>query len=355
MKILAMASSFVLLLVFGVLFWAMTHGNPMAGEPTALLSISKSQALDFSENRLLSKGQTSQRKGQVEVVLDVSRHAGAGQRGKGLQNSEGLLEKSKYGFLPRRAADGRVPSLIYARPRIGRRDTLPRIALLITGLGLNQHLSQDAIRKLPAKVTLAFSAYGRRLPQLARQAQRFDHEYMLQIPMEPFDPRYSDSGPKSLLVSNSPSRNRELLHWSLGRLTGYFGVVNSKGGRFLTSQKAVGKLFEELQARGLVFLHEDETARPLTEKQAQVAGLGYARISLSIDHKPSPEGINKALKRLEELAIHSGFAIGVLHMHPVAIDRVSVWAKALKHRRIRLVPVSTAYPAGIGKQARNGT
>ena len=359
MKALGAATSFVILLVAGVLVWAMLNDAPLAGEPTSFLQIKQTKNQQLSRNIDPATGQQARSGGMVEVMLDVSPKGQSGllrtAKAKGGQGS-GLLEDSKFGQLPKRANDGRSPAAVYAKPQVGRPDTLPRIAILITGLGLNQRLSQLAIRKLPAKVSLGFSAYGRRLPKLASQAQRFGHEYMLQVPMEPFDFRQTDTGSKTVLANNSAEQNRPNFHWSLGRLTGYFGITNYKGGRYLAKTEAVTGLFKELQARGLVFFHDDASGRPAIAKLAAQAGVGYSRTTLSVDRKPTREGIGKALQKLEASARRLGFAVGVAHMHPVSINMISAWAKALSSKGVRLVPLSQAYRLRKSKtrRARNG-
>ncbi len=314
MKALRAATSLLILLVAGVVAWAMANGSPLAGEPTASLLIKQDKNREFGKNIVQPQGPKRLSGGLTEVVLNVSakdqqralamgeNHGegglGHGKQSKGKQGS-GLLEKSKFGLLPKRAADGTSPAATYAKKQIGRRDTLPRIAILITGLGLNQRLSQEAIRKMPAKVSLAFSAYGRRLPQLTSQAKRFGHEYMLQVPMEPLDFRQTDTGSKTLLANQSAEKNRPLLHWSLGRLTGYFGIANYKGGRYLAKAEATAGLFKELQSRGLVFFHDDASGHPIIAKIAAQTGLGYSRATLLIDRKPTRKGSPRPLINLK--------------------------------------------------------
>ncbi len=357
MKALGAATSIVFLLVVGGLVWALLNGSPQAGEPTALLQIKPGGKQLSGTNMVLAQGGKALSGGRIEVMLEVSPKAGSNRSlsaKSSAAQADGLLEDSKYGPLPKRAADGRSPAMAYAKRQVGRRDTLPRIAILMTGLGLHQRLSQEAIRKLPAKVSLGFSAYGRRLPKLASQARRFGHEYILQIPMEPYDVGQTDTGSKTLLATQSAKENRPNFHWALGRLTGYFGIANYKGGRFLSNMKAVRGVFKELRARGLVFFHDDVTGRAAIAKLAVQTRVGYARTTLSVDQKPTREGISKALKKLEASAKRLGFAVGVVHMHPVSIKMISAWSKKLAGKGIRLVPLSQAYRLRQGKQARNG-
>jgi len=166
---------------------------------------------------------------------------------------------------------------------------------------------------------------------------------MLQVPMEPLDYPDSDTGPKTLLVAHSEQENQPKLHWSLGRFTGYFGVVNNKGGRFLANGSAAASFFGELRRRGLVFFRDSAGGNPALAGLARKVGVGYSQASLEIDRKPSAEEIKLALQKLEAMARRSGFAVGVARMHPVSINLISQWAKKLKSRGFHLVPVSAAY------------
>ncbi len=346
MKALGGTAMLVLALFLGVFVWALGNGTPLSGEPTALMQINKGA----TPLKLARSGANSRpiapefSGGQVQVVLDVT--LGTSQRRpkpRDQKSSDGLLEQSKFGPLPKRSLDGRSPARAYARTVLVPRDTLPRIAILVTGLGLNQRLSERAVQKLPPQISLAFSAYGRRLPRLIGQAQNRGHELMLQVPMEPLDYPESDTGPQTLLVAHSAKENRPRLHWSLGRFTGYFGVVNNKGGRFLANSKAADGLFQELQRRGLVFFRENAGGNNGLSRLAARVGLGYSQANLHLDRKPSEPAIKLALQKLEATARRSGFAIGVAHMHPVSINVISEWAKRLESRGFHLVPVSTAY------------
>ncbi len=70
----------------------------------------------------------------------------------------GLVEQSPPGPLPRIAADGRLAGQVYARPFPPA--TAPRIAVIMTGLGLGREATQGAIQYLPASVSLAFDPYA---------------------------------------------------------------------------------------------------------------------------------------------------------------------------------------------------
>ena len=75
----------------------------------------------------------------------------------------------------------------YARP-FDAKDPRPRIAIVITKLGLLHGATAAAIDKLPADVTLSFSPYALDLPEWMAHARTLGHEIMLDLPMD-FEPR----------------------------------------------------------------------------------------------------------------------------------------------------------------------
>jgi len=73
------------------------------------------------------------------------------------------FEQTRYGPVPR--IDGARPAEIYTRPAVSV-PGLPRIALLVGGMGLSPRATEAAIAGLPGAVTLGFAPYG---ADLARQ------------------------------------------------------------------------------------------------------------------------------------------------------------------------------------------
>ena len=141
-----------------------------------------------------------------------------------------LIEPSDTGPLPIRAADGRRPFDVYARPWSGARGA--RVAIVIGGLGVSQTGTQRALAKLPPEVTLGFAAQGNSLDRWMQAARRGGHEIVMQVPLEPFDYPNVNPGRSTLTVDADADENIKNLHWSLSRITNYTGIMNYMGARF---------------------------------------------------------------------------------------------------------------------------
>lgn len=255
-----------------------------------------------------------------------------------------LIERGRHGALPRVGEDGARPLDVYARPSL---DALPggvapagRIALLVTGLGIGQAATADAIARLPPAVTLALTPYGTDLERTAGRAREAGHEIMLQAPMEPFDYPDDDPGPQTLLTGARGAENGDRLVWMLSRFPGFVGLVNHMGGRFLSDEAALAPVLREVAGRGLGFVDDGSSPRSLAAGLAARAKLPVARADVALDAVPRAEAIDRELARLEETARRKGTVLAVAGAQPLTVERLARWSRDLESRGILLVPVS---------------
>src|SRR4029077_15730556 len=115
----------------------------------------------------------------------------------------------------------------------------PRVALIIGGLGLNAKATREAIASLPPEVTLSFVPYADGLQGWIDMARAAGHEVLLEAPMEPKDYPDNDPGPYTLMADGQQADTTRRLEWLLSRATGYFGVTNYLGSRFVQSPAAM--------------------------------------------------------------------------------------------------------------------
>ncbi len=249
-----------------------------------------------------------------------------------------LIEKGKSGPLPVRAADGRRPVDVYARPWSGTRGA--RVAIVIGGLGLSQTGTQEAIEKLQPEVTLAFAPQGNSIGRWMQAARREGHEIVMQAPLEPFDYPNVNPGRNTLTVSATAEENLENLRWTLSRTTNYTGVMNYMGARFVADPAAMAPVMAELGKRGLLYLDDGSTARSVAPELALKNGVPFAAGDGIIDAERERGAILKKLDQLEATARAKGFAVGSGSAFDVTVDAVKTWVDEAKKRGIEIVPVS---------------
>lgn len=249
-----------------------------------------------------------------------------------------LIERTAAGPLPVIADDGRRPFDVYARKWSGARGA--RVAIVIGGLGMSQTGTQEAIRKLPPEVTLAFAPQGNSIGRWMTAARREGHEIVMQVPLEPFDYPNVNPGRNTLTVSAEPGRNLEDLRWALARTTNYTGVMNYMGARFTSDAGATEPVMAELGKRGLLYLDDGTSARSVAPELALKNGVPHATGDAVIDEVRERGAILRKLDQLEATARAKGSAIGTGSAFDVTVDAVRSWVAEARKRGIEIVPVS---------------
>ncbi|OYU69003.1 MAG: hypothetical protein CFE28_02740 [Alphaproteobacteria bacterium PA2] len=243
----------------------------------------------------------------------------------------GLTSEGPGGLLPIIGGDGRTPAQAYARPFTS--NGRPKIALMIGGLGLNATSTRQAIEQLPPEITLSFVPYAEGLQGWIDLARANGHEVLLETPMEPMDYPANDPGPYTLMANAQNADTVRKLEWLMSRATGYFGVTNYLGSRFVGSDAGMAAFTGALRGRGLAFVDDGSAAK-------RGGGVPRASAERIIDDQLSGAAIDQQLLALEAGALQKGQALGSAFAYPITLSQVSAWAKSVESRGYQLAPAS---------------
>jgi polysaccharide deacetylase 2 family uncharacterized protein YibQ len=253
-----------------------------------------------------------------------------------------LIEQSAYGPLPRVSPDGRKPREAYARRAPPVAAGTPRIALVISGMGLSQTGTQNAITALPKDVTLAFAPYGSSLQRWVDKARADGHEVLLQVPLEPDNYPEQDPGEHTLLVSTDHRAIEQDLQWVLGRVTSYAGVMNYMGARFTSDDHAMMPFLGEVGERGLYYLDDGSSPQSHSDVVGEALQVPVVKADRILDQGRSAGEIGRELDALEAIARTRGIAVGVASAFPTSVETIAKWAREAPARGIVIVPASAA-------------
>ena len=334
--------SFALILAIVAAFWVAVVDDPNGGRPVAVATIE--DAVPTETGSLAS--------GSVEAPLapeappaaeqpDNIQLAGMPQLPPEIGGDPSLLEFSSFGPIPRVSPDGRSPREAYARRSPPVADGVARVVIVVGGLGLSQTGTQTAIETLPEDITLAFAPYGSSLQRWVGKARDDGHEVLLQVPLEPLNYPQENPGEHTLLVSGG-ANNRQDLHWALGRMTAYAGVMNHMGGRFMADERALVPFLGEIGERGLFYLDDGSTEQSLAATIGQALNTPVLTADRILDRQRSPGAVEKELAALEAIARVRGVAIGVASAFPASVEAIARWAADATARGIIIVPASAA-------------
>jgi polysaccharide deacetylase 2 family uncharacterized protein YibQ len=241
--------------------------------------------------------------------------------------------------LPSAREAAQPPWLRYSRS-FDANDRRPRVALIISELGLSSAATTASIQQTPPDVTLAFSPYADNLEHWIGLARAAGHEVLVNLPMEPINFPANDPGPRALLTSLSAQQNLERLDWVLGRISGYVGVTNHMGSRFTTMPDVLKPVLTVINERGLMFVDSRASARSVAAKLASDIGLPRAINDRQIDQEASRSAIDNRLAEIERIARESGSAVAMGQPYPVTLERALAWLQTLETKGLVLAPIT---------------
>jgi polysaccharide deacetylase 2 family uncharacterized protein YibQ len=250
-----------------------------------------------------------------------------------------LIEKSDLGPLPVIGKDGRAPWRVYSRP-FSRLDTRPKVAIVVTTLGISENATKSAVEMLPGSFTFSFAPFATNLAAWIDRSRAAGHEVLIDLPMEPLDFPQSDPGPHTLLTSVPIDQNLRQLGWVLSRATGYIGVSTYMGSNLTSKPRVLSPILAEIKSRGLMLVDTREAPVDVAKNIAKEIDLAIASSNMRIDDELSVKHIDGQLARLEARARKDGAAMGVARPYPITLTRLKEWSDTLSKRGIALAPVS---------------
>ena len=326
-------------------FWVAVVDDPNGGRPAGVATIEEAVPVETGSVPAVPPEQVAAIPPDAippePQPSDTIQVAGLPQLPPEIGGDPSLLEYSNYGPIPRVSPDGRRPREIYARRSPPVAPGVPRIVIVVGGLGLSQTGTQAAIDTLPEDVTLAFAPYGGSLQRWVSKARDKGHEVLLQVPLEPMNYPEENPGEHTLLVSGGAG-NRQDLHWALGRMTAYAGVMNHMGARFVADERALVPFLGEIGERGLFYLDDGSSQQSLAARVGEGLAVPVLTASRILDHGRSPDAVARELDALEAEARVRGVAIGVASAFPTSVETIAAWIANATTRGVLIVPASAA-------------
>ena len=242
-----------------------------------------------------------------------------------------LVERTPLGPLPKVGRKGRVPWKVYARPvpRAVLRSSRPKVAVLVVDLGLRAGITDEAIRKLPPEVSLAFAPKGGKVRRLGLLARRHGHEFFLQVPMEPWGYPRVNPGPDTLLSGAGAAQNRQRLHRVMARAVGYVGLVSYAGQKFLQAGEALPPVLHELKRRGLMMVDDGTAVRSLLPELGLVVQLPVLRADVRLPPGLKEPEVRAMLLSARDLAAERGQALVVISASETNLNLLRDWLAGL--------------------------
>jgi uncharacterized protein len=235
-----------------------------------------------------------------------------------------------------RQAAGTAAWMRFARP-FEPGDIRPRIALVVTDLGLAPGITDQAIHYLPGAITLAFNPFADNLAKWVDQARRAGHEVLINLPLEAGG-QAASAMPAAASHPGAEAAGR--LEWALNRTSGYVGVASFLGAGATGDDQVLRPILAVLRERGFIYVGRQGGQRAPSGRLAQELGVPHAGIDKQIDADPSREAIEQRLAELERLARDTGTAVAMVRAHAASFERLAIWHTSLETKGIALAPIT---------------
>ena len=245
------------------------------------------------------------------------------------------------------------PKMANAQPEVATPTpaaTAPKIAIFVSGMGLNESATRTAIEVMPSPVTLAFVPYANTVAASVGAAKERGHEVLLQLPMQAA--QGASPGPHALKASASTTETADDLAWLMGRMDGYDGVTNLLGASVSADTKAMTTVLKAVASRHVFYLDDGTSKRSVAVSVASSLEVPAVQADLVLDATSEPAVVRANLDHLVAIARRKGSAIGMASGLPEHLAEIAQFASGLRAQGITLVPVGTLVPGTSATTAR---
>ena len=219
--------------------------------------------------------------------------------GNALLADPALIENTAQGPLPRIADDGRKPMTVYAAAR--RRRQVQASPSWCRAWACQRQGHQGGAGGLPAGVTLGFAPYAGDVGHWVSAGARSAAMKCC------WKCRWSRSIFPTAIRARTPcapaqeeEANIQRLTWALSRFTGYAGVTNLLGQRFLSDSEALSPVLTYLARRGLYFFDNGAASQSVAPSVAGQVGIPAAQSGPALDSIQTALEIDRRLSDLED-------------------------------------------------------
>lgn len=189
----------------------------------------------------------------------------------------------------------------------------PSVAVVIDDMGQSVQTAWELLQIMGTDLTWAILPYGPDTSDVVALAAANNLEYLLHVPMEPKRYPQIDPGPGSIMVDMPPEQVRAVLINDLEQVPGAVGVNNHMGSRFTEDVQGMRIVLQEITSRRLFFMDSLTSPKSKIEEIARDLHTPVAFRDIFLDNKQDVNEILGQLRKAEETACRSGYAVVIGH------------------------------------------
>jgi len=215
---------------------------------------------------------------------------------------------------------------------------LRKVAIIIDDMGCNLNAVKELL-KINADLTFALLPFQAHTREAAEMFHKANKETLLHLPMEPVSYPREKPGEGALFTDMSDEELLLQLKKNIADVPYISGVNNHMGSKFMTDEKKLILIFNELKQKKLFFVDSRTSNDTKAYAAAKKTGLQIAERKIFIDNN---RDYNKIYANLINITKDNDVSplIIIGHPYPETIRALKEATKVLHEKGVSIVPVS---------------
>lgn len=215
----------------------------------------------------------------------------------------------------------------------------PNISILVTGLGLDKEITNNALNKLPNSISLGFLSYSHDFEYLDIS----NRDLLMNIPMETYNYFFKDNGPYSLICKLGEANNSQRLNYIISKSSNFNGYYTEAYESFTDDIRDLNFLLKKINKTNKYILYNDPKEIKSFNDVAVKLGMKdkILKVDIIINKSMSEAKFENKLNDLKLIAKAKGHAIAVVNANIYNIDFLEKWIKRVaKSLEYNIVSIS---------------
>ena len=215
-----------------------------------------------------------------------------------------------------------------------------RVAIILTGLGLNKGWTEKVLETFRGKISLVFSPYSPDLTEQIEQASLKGYQPIVALPMEPNSYPTIDPGPYTILTGVNAEENMKKLKVILEKIPPGIAIMGEYGSKFTKSKIDLTPILTELKKQGRIFVDPNTTIYSQVQSTCKVLDTPCFQIDFTLPISLTASERDDYFKKIIQNSHENGIIVISVPAIPMFISYLQEWIGSIDKSDINLVMIN---------------
>ncbi len=219
-------------------------------------------------------------------------------------------------------------------------DRMPKIAFIIDDVG-EYDIGALELKKLNIPITASIMPDALRAHEEAEWIREYQLKAMIHLPMQPKNSNGRIYNPQRVITLNSSeSEIRHIIRKAKTIIPNAEGINNHEGSLVTTNRETMARVLKVIKEEGLFFVDSRTINTTVAYDMARGLKIKTARKDEFLDHIQTYSASLAQIRKLVEIALQKGKAIGIGHPRQTTLQAIEDSIKYINSKGIKIVYVS---------------